>query len=285
MATGKTIALTRHTFVSKVMSLLFNTLSSFLPSSKCLLISWLQSPSAVVLEPRKIKSVMFPLFPHLFAMSDGIRCHDLSNGKESACNEGDLGSIPGSGISPGEGNGNSFQYSCLENPMDRGPWWVTVQGVAESDTVTINVLTGAWEDNFIRLFSGTFFCSEETLHARSPDEKQWLKMQALDSDWLGCEISSPHHSFSSCQQTCHLASLRLSTLNYKLKVIMVPILLLLSLTKKPGDNWPVHDLTMDQNPRDVGGRLRMGEHMCTPDWFMSMYGKYFHNVVIILQFK
>ena len=60
MTTGKTIALTRQTFVGKVMSLLFNMLSSlvitFLPRSKCFLISWLQSPSAVILEPRKIKS-------------------------------------------------------------------------------------------------------------------------------------------------------------------------------------------------------------------------------------
>ena len=60
MSTGKTIALTRWTFVGKVMSLLFNTLSrlviTFLPRSKRLLISWLQSPSAVILEPRKIKS-------------------------------------------------------------------------------------------------------------------------------------------------------------------------------------------------------------------------------------
>ena len=60
MTTGKTIALTRWTFVDKVMSLLFNMLSrlviTFLPRSKCLLISWLQSPSAVILEPRKIKS-------------------------------------------------------------------------------------------------------------------------------------------------------------------------------------------------------------------------------------
>ena len=60
MATGKTIALTRWTFVGKVMSLLFNMLSRlviiFLPRSKHLLISWLQSPSAVILEPRKIKS-------------------------------------------------------------------------------------------------------------------------------------------------------------------------------------------------------------------------------------
>ena len=60
MTTGKTIALTRRTFVGKVMSLLFNMLSrlviTFLPRSKCLLISWLQSPSAVILEPQKIKS-------------------------------------------------------------------------------------------------------------------------------------------------------------------------------------------------------------------------------------
>ena len=45
-----------------------------------------------------------------------------SNGKESTCNAGDLGSIPGLGRSPGEGNGYSFQYSCLENSMDRGAW-------------------------------------------------------------------------------------------------------------------------------------------------------------------
>ena len=53
--------------------------------------------------------------------------------KASACNAGDLGSIPGLGRFPGEGNGNPFQYSCLENPMDGGAWWATVHGVAESD--------------------------------------------------------------------------------------------------------------------------------------------------------
>ena len=61
MTIGKTIALTRQTFVGKVMSLLFNKLSrfliAFLPRSKCLLISWLKSPSAVILEPKKIKSL------------------------------------------------------------------------------------------------------------------------------------------------------------------------------------------------------------------------------------
>ena len=54
--------------------------------------------------------------------------------KASACNEGDLGSIPGSGRSPGEGNGNTLQYSCWENPMDGGALCATVHGVAKSRT-------------------------------------------------------------------------------------------------------------------------------------------------------
>ena len=70
MTTGKTIALTRWTFAGKVLSLLFNMLSRlviiFLPRSKCLLISWLKSPSSVILEPRKISLSLFPLFLHLF---------------------------------------------------------------------------------------------------------------------------------------------------------------------------------------------------------------------------
>ena len=54
--------------------------------------------------------------------------------KASACNAGDLGSIPGLGRSPGEGNGNPLQYSCLENAVDGGAWWATVHGVAKSRT-------------------------------------------------------------------------------------------------------------------------------------------------------
>ena len=78
MTIGKTIGLTRWTFVGKVMSLLFNMLSrlviAFLPRSKCLLISWLQSPSAVILEPKKIKSVTVSTFsPSIY--HDGTRCH------------------------------------------------------------------------------------------------------------------------------------------------------------------------------------------------------------------
>ena len=55
-----------------------------------------------------------------------------SDSKASAYNAGDPGSIPGSGRYPGEGNGNSLQYSCLENPMDRGAWLATVHGITKS---------------------------------------------------------------------------------------------------------------------------------------------------------
>ena len=57
-----------------------------------------------------------------------------SDSKEFACNSGDLSSIPGSGRSPWEGNGNSLQYSCLENPMDGRAWWATVHRVSKSQT-------------------------------------------------------------------------------------------------------------------------------------------------------
>ena len=96
MTSGKTIALTRRPFVGKVMSLLFNMPSrlviTFLPRSKRLLISWLQSPSAVILEPQKIKS-------------DTV-----------------------STVSPS----NPLQYSSLKNSEDRGTWWAAVYGVAKS---------------------------------------------------------------------------------------------------------------------------------------------------------
>ena len=57
-----------------------------------------------------------------------------SNGKACDCNTGDQGSTPGSGRSPGEGNGNPCQYPCLENPMDKGAWWARVHGVTKSST-------------------------------------------------------------------------------------------------------------------------------------------------------
>ena len=82
MTTGKTIALIRWAFAGKVISLLFNLLSrlviTFLPRSKHLLISWLQSPYAVILEPPKIVSHCLHCFPIYFPWSDGTRCHNLT---------------------------------------------------------------------------------------------------------------------------------------------------------------------------------------------------------------
>ena len=82
MTTGKTIASTRRTFDGNVMSLLFNMLSrlvlTFLPRSKHLLISWLQSPSETILEPKRKVWHYFHCFPIYFPWSDGTRCHDLS---------------------------------------------------------------------------------------------------------------------------------------------------------------------------------------------------------------
>ena len=119
ITTGKAIALIRQTFVGKVMSLLFNILFMlvivFLPRGKHLLISWLQSKSVVILEPPKIKSLIVSssichkvmgvdAMIFVFCMLNfGLPCS--SAGKESACNTGDLGSIPGLGRSPGKGKG------------------------------------------------------------------------------------------------------------------------------------------------------------------------------------
>ena len=58
----------------------------------------------------------------------------IKNPPANAGNARDTGSIPGLGRSPREGNGNPFQYSCLENPMDRGAWWAIIHGVTQSDT-------------------------------------------------------------------------------------------------------------------------------------------------------
>ena len=99
MTTGKTIALTRWTFVGKVMSLLLNVLSRF-----------------------SFMVCVFWGFPGSL------------NGKESPFSAADLGSLPVSGRSPEEGHCNPLQYSCLENPRDARAWWAAVSGVAQSDT-------------------------------------------------------------------------------------------------------------------------------------------------------
>ena len=89
-----------------------------------------------------------------------ISCSLVS--KESACNAGDPVSIPGSGRSPGEGNGNPLHYSCLGNPMDRGAWWATVHGVArvrhDWETKPLNHQTTT---NFCQQKQGSFFLAHQ----------------------------------------------------------------------------------------------------------------------------
>ena len=85
-----------------------------------------------------VEVIIIVLFHKILWIKWGHKCNTglpcSSNGKQSACNAGDLGLIPGLGRSSGEGNGSPLQYSFLENPMDRGAWWVTVHGVSESQT-------------------------------------------------------------------------------------------------------------------------------------------------------
>ena len=115
MTTGKPVALTLWTFAGKVMSLLFKMLSkfviAFLPRSKCLLISWLQSLSAVILKPKKIKSVtvsiVFPSIRHVVMGPEAMIFVFWMLSCKPA-------------------------FSCLEIPMDRGVWWATVHGVTKS---------------------------------------------------------------------------------------------------------------------------------------------------------
>ena len=86
---------------------------------------------------------------------------DGSDGKVSVYNAGDPGSIPGSGRSTGEGNGNPLQYYCLENPMDRGAWWATVHGVAKSRTQLSDVPSP---------FTFTFTLNTKTLNVKNLTE-------------------------------------------------------------------------------------------------------------------
>ena len=163
LTTGKTIGLTRQTFVGKVMSLLFNMLPrlviAFLPRSKCLLISWLWLPSAVILEPKKIKSVTVSIvspsifhevvgldamilvfwmlnFKPTFSLSSLTFTNKLFNSSSLFAILGcpvaqtvkrlsmmrETRFNPWVGEFPWEGSGNLLQYSCLENTMDRGFW-------------------------------------------------------------------------------------------------------------------------------------------------------------------
>ena len=110
-----------------------NAVFDYLNSSTC-------TPGICNLSPRKPHEIKSPdggvcIY---WAPSSGLPLWGFPGGldrKECACNAGDPGSIPESGRSPGDGNGNPLQYSCLENPMDRGDWRATVQGVTKSQTL------------------------------------------------------------------------------------------------------------------------------------------------------
>ena len=101
----------------------------------CLILTFLHFGILCILSffPVTRSSVSRVLFPkQLCSTTESLGFPDDSDGKETACSAGDPGSIPGSGRSPGEGNGNPLLYSCLENPLERGAWLATVQVVAKS---------------------------------------------------------------------------------------------------------------------------------------------------------
>ena len=82
----------------------------------------------------QLETSLEPVLPALLFCLLSSLVIGMEHGKESACNAGDLGSIPQSVRSPREGNGNPLQYSCLENPMERGTWWAKVHEVTKSQT-------------------------------------------------------------------------------------------------------------------------------------------------------
>ena len=140
MTTGKTTALTRQTFVGKVMSLLFNMLSrfiiAFLPWSEHLLISWLKSPSTMILESKKIKCATVFIFPscicHDMMGLDAIILVFLMLSFKPASSLPVLPSSRGFLVPlPFLSLGYCHLHSCLENPMDRAAWQATVHGIAK----------------------------------------------------------------------------------------------------------------------------------------------------------
>ena len=112
--------------------------------------------------------------------------------KSSAYNAGDLGSIPGLGRSPGEGNGNPFQYSCLENPLDRGAWWATVHEVTQEPDMREQLNK---QLSHIQLFVTPWTVAHQaTLSVGFPRREYWSGLSYLfpgDLPDLGIEFTSP----------------------------------------------------------------------------------------------
>ena len=125
--------------------------------------------------------------PRIWILMGSLVFSGGSEVKVSACNAGDLGSIPGSGRSPGEGNGNPLQYSCLENPMDGGAWWATVHGVTKNRT---------------RLSDFTLGDSDTQQKA----EKLWSEIIPSWCEiiqWYSPQLCSIIRVMSPCQETQH----------------------------------------------------------------------------------
>ena len=111
-----------------------------------ILLLWDRTCISKVIKNYRLPTVIFP---------------DNSVGKESACNVGDLGSIPGSRRSPGEGNSNPLQYSCLENSMDRETWWGTVHGAASvGHDLATKPPVGQWFNTHAHLHQGSLYWSQ-----------------------------------------------------------------------------------------------------------------------------
>ena len=104
--------------------------------------------------------------------------------KASAFNAGDPGSIPGSGRSSGEGNGNPFQYSCLENPMDWGTWWATVHGVAKSRMQLSDFTHSLWGFPSGSVVESSCRCRR---HGFSP----WVRKSPWRRKWLSTPVFLP----------------------------------------------------------------------------------------------
>ena len=114
-----------------------------------------------------------------------------SDGKESACNVGDLGLIPESGRSPGEGNGYPFQYSCLENSMDRGTWQAAIHGASELDMteqLTVSRLP-------ISQVSG-LICSSKRSHLVSQSKEDSPPQLSSVASYLAAFPRSSFHQFN-----------------------------------------------------------------------------------------
>ena len=117
---------------------------------------------------------------------------DGSDGKESACNAGDPGSIPGSGRSPGEGNGNPLQYSCLENPIDRRAWRATVHG---SQRIIHNWVTNTFTSLFPWLGEDDWWSCQQLKLDRLVHKTNWLSQSSLCLFWVPY-ITDPGSLFS-----------------------------------------------------------------------------------------